>query len=241
MSRRARPAALLGLSAVCAGLAVSLMNGYANDVRSSVGPLEAVVVARRPLDRGTTLRRARVMAALGTRSVPARFVPAGTLRAPGDAIGLRTLVAIPAGGYVGAAELGSAGGSRSRVIHGSSGPASRVVEISVTAVSSLAPILHPGARVDVLVTSERGPGSPRTYLALQRLELVGLRSAGAAPLGDAGSAHRDAVAALRVTLRQAVLLTAAQNFARELRIVPRAPGDERRFPRTVVSASDLHP
>jgi pilus assembly protein CpaB len=34
-------------------------------------------------------------------------------------------------------------------------------------------------------------------------------------------------ASLRVTLRQAVYLAAAQDFARELRLLPRAPGDRR--------------
>jgi pilus assembly protein CpaB len=33
---------------------------------------------------------------------------------------------------------------------------------------------------------------------------------------------------LRVTLRQAVYLAAAQSFARELRVLPRASGDRRR-------------
>jgi pilus assembly protein CpaB len=33
---------------------------------------------------------------------------------------------------------------------------------------------------------------------------------------------------LRVTLRQAVYLAAAQSFARELRVLPRAIGDRRR-------------
>jgi pilus assembly protein CpaB len=35
-------------------------------------------------------------------------------------------------------------------------------------------------------------------------------------------------ASLRVTLRQAVYLAAAQDFARELRLLPRAAGDRRR-------------
>ncbi|MFL5826552.1 MAG: hypothetical protein ACJ76V_08525, partial [Thermoleophilaceae bacterium] len=36
------------------------------------------------------------------------------------------------------------------------------------------------------------------------------------------------LATLRVTLRQAVFLTAAQSFARELRLLPRPPGERRR-------------
>jgi pilus assembly protein CpaB len=102
--------------------------------------------------------------------------------------------------------------------------------------------MRPGLRVDVLVTSERTQGSGRTYLALQRIELVDLNrleEGGASASGDARRA--DSVATLRVTLRQAVLLTAAQNFAREVRLVPRPPGDDRRLRSTVVSAAQLRP
>jgi pilus assembly protein CpaB len=43
-------------------------------------------------------------------------------------------------------------------------------------------------------------------------------------------------ATLRVTVRQAVYLAAAQAFAREIRLLARAPGDHRIARRTVVGA-----
>jgi pilus assembly protein CpaB len=116
----------------------------------------------------------------------------------------------------------------------------RLVEVTVAGASALGDTLQPGARVDVLITSERGAGLPRTYVALQRVELVGFR-AGSESLGNGGSHSADGVAALRVTLRQAVLLTAAQNFARELRLVARPPGDESRVAETAVTAEQLRP
>ena len=115
----------------------------------------------------------------------------------------------------------------------------RVVEVSVAGAGALESALRPGARVDVLITSERGPDAPRTYLALQGIELAAFRP-GSQGDGSAGDGP-EAVASLRVTLRQAVLLTAAENFARELRLVPRPSGDGRRLPPTAVSAHDLHP
>ena len=45
--------------------------------------------------------------------------------------------------------------------------------------------------------------------------------------------------ALRVSLRQAVYLTAAQSFAREIRLLPRAPGEPRGAQSLSVSASGL--
>ena len=56
---------------------------------------------------------------------------------------------------------------------------------------------------------------------------------------DPGGVADDAKASatLRVSLRQAVVLTAAQNFAREVRLVPRPPGDGRRLGAVGVSAA----
>ncbi|HYF24520.1 MAG TPA: RcpC/CpaB family pilus assembly protein, partial [Baekduia sp.] len=89
-------------------------------------------------------------------------------------------------------------------------------------------LLGPGARVDVLVTRERGDGEGETRLALEDVEVLRAR-----PAPDDGGARTatggPAVAvALRTTLRQAVWLAAAESFAREIRLLPRAAGDERR-------------
>jgi pilus assembly protein CpaB len=83
----------------------------------------------------------------------------------------------------------------------------------------------PGARVDVLVTRDDRPGAPgRTVLALEDVEVL---DAAAAPAAEGAGTARVA-ASLRVTLRQAVYLAAAQSFARELRLLPRAAGDRAR-------------
>ena len=77
----------------------------------------------------------------------------------------------------------------------------------------------PGARVDVLVTREPRPGAPGgTDLALEDVEVLAAGPAAA----DSGAAARGRLAA--GTLRQAVYLAAAQSFARELRLLPRAHG-----------------
>jgi pilus assembly protein CpaB len=46
-------------------------------------------------------------------------------------------------------------------------------------------------------------------------------------------------ASLRVTVRQAVFLAAAQSFAREIRLLPRAPGDRRHGAAGLAVGSDL--
>jgi pilus assembly protein CpaB len=229
--------ALLGLSALCAGVAVSLVDGYASDVRAQVGPLVPVVVATKNLSRGQLITPSATRDHLTVRRVPARFAPPDAFRSASDALGLRALTGIVAGNYVGAAQLAPPDRGPSA---GFAGRPARVVEIPVSGATTTAELMRPGSQVDVLITSERGSGSPRTYLSLQRVQLVGLRSLESDAVAQDVS-QPDAVAALRVSLRQAVLLTAAQNFARELRLVPRPQGDNRRFPPTAVAAGDLHP
>jgi pilus assembly protein CpaB len=232
---------MLGLSGVSAGLAVSLVRDYAGEVRAQVGPLVPVLIARAEIPRGKVLTPGNVSTYVVERRVPERFVPPGSLRRASDALGLRARLRVPAGAYLGRTQLGALA-PREDSLGGGEARGARIVEVPVSGASALAGVLRPGLRVDVLVTSERGPGPPRTYLALQRVELADFRPSGEAdPLAEGEAREADAVAALRVSLSQAVLLTAAQNFARELRLVARAPGDERRLPATAVAASDLHP
>jgi pilus assembly protein CpaB len=83
--------------------------------------------------------------------------------------------------------------------------------------------------VEVLVTTDRGESRGRSYLALEDVELLGARPADSSAAGSGGGggagSRATAVATLLVTMRQAVLLTAAQSFAREIRLLVRPPGE----------------
>jgi pilus assembly protein CpaB len=227
VARRARGLALLGAAVACAGLAASSVSRYTNNVRAQVGPLVPVVVARGDLRRGTPITPAAADS-LGVRLIPARYVPPRALTSVSDAIGYRLGVNLHSGDYVSESSLAAAGGSSPGTDEGG-----RIVEVSVSGAGSLAAALHAGVHVDVLITTDRGGGPARTYLALQDAQVVAFSPPSRADLADEGKA----TAALRVSLRQAVLLTAAQNFARELRLVPRPEGDRRRVGAVGVSAS----
>jgi pilus assembly protein CpaB len=119
----------------------------------------------------------------------------------------------------------------------------RALEVGVAGGDTLMEAT-PGARVDVLVSSEPRPAASRTVVALEDVELLALRGANAglgSPDGGDGTAESaaTALATLRVTLRQAVYLTAAQNFAREIRLLVRPPEDHLRAGRSAVAAGDL--
>jgi pilus assembly protein CpaB len=201
-------------------------------VEARVGPLVPVVVAARDLDAGERLRPD----ALALKRVPARFVPPDALGSATQLAGARTAVPVGAGGYVTAALLDAGtDGVDAGLANGE-----RTVEIGVSGGGSPA-ALAPGSRVDVLVSTEAGPGGGRSFVALAGAELVALRPDPGAGYSDADAeaATPSALATLRVTLRQAVYLTAADNFSREIRLLARPPGDRSDGSGEAVSAAEL--
>jgi pilus assembly protein CpaB len=218
MTRRRRALLLLGLALVMGGLAASDVAGREGRLRRQLEPVVGIVTARHPLAPGRRLAAGDV----AMRRVPARFAPAGTAEDPAEVIGGRVAMPIPAG-----ADLPLAA-TRSSNDTSANGPSVRTGE-RVAQVTAVAPreLVAPGERVDVLVTTQPHAGAPaRTFVALEAVEVLATTPAPAnASADDAGP--RLAVS-LRVTVRQAVFLAAAQSFARELRLLPRAPGDARR-------------
>ena len=205
--KRRRALTLLALALLCGWLAASDVRGTERRARASLGPMATAVVTRQDLPAG----RAIAAGQLSLRTVPARFLPPDALASAGDAVGLRAAVPLPRGTYVTASMLGSGGDSAEPSL----APGERAVAVS--AAGSTAALGPPGGRVDVLVTTgARGSGHGRTYLAIQDVQLLA-----AHPGADADHV----VATLRVSVRQAVYITAAQNFAQEVRILPRPRGD----------------
>jgi pilus assembly protein CpaB len=227
---------MLGAAAVCAGLAVSAVDRYADEVEARVGPLVPVVVATGDIARGRTVTRRVASTLLAERQVPQRFAPPGALRSRADAVGFAVAAGLATGDYVSGLQLrASRGPARGRARW--SGDA-RIVEVGVAGTSTMSDVLRGGSIVDVLITTERGRSAPRTLLALQRVPVVGFDPGASGSLGEGGR-ESDGRVTLRVTLRQAVLLTAADNFAREIRVVPRAMGDNRRLRPISIPASGL--
>ena len=211
------------------------------EVEASVGGLVPVLTAARDVPAGKRLRRAD----LAVSEVPERFAPPDALVAAEEAAGLPVAAPLARGSYVTTAVFGPVAAGQA----GARGPAplrrgESVVEVAVAGGDVLAGSA-PGARVDVLISTDAREGPGRTLLALEDVELLDLRGVpgGGAGIGEieaeGAGASASGTATLRVTLRQAVFLTAAQNFAREVRLLPRPPGDRRRAGRAVVAADGL--
>ena len=210
MTRRRRALLLLGLALALGGLAATDVSRRERALRTQLGPLTDVVVARRPLAAGHVVG----LGDLGVRRVPARYAPAGASAFAGELAGRRLAVPVPAGGALTPDLL-----ARAPV---QTGPqvdkGQRALELLATGTATA------GARVDVVVTSDRRAGAPGSArLALENVEVLAARAMPA----EEGKAPRIA-ATLRVTPAQAVYLSAAQSFASDIRLLARAAGDRRR-------------
>ena len=221
MSRRRRALVLAGLALVLGGLAAFNVAGREAALERRVGGLIDVVVAHETIRAGQ-----RVAArSLAIRRVPARFAPRTAIGDPRHFVGQRARVHIPAG-----ADLapGMVGGDDARPAGPPVGSGERVAQVVALATPQL---VVAGSRVDLLVTPEPRADRPgEALLALEDVEVVAATELGAddAAAGKGAAAGPRVAASLRVTLRQAVYLAAVSDFARELRLLPRAIGDRAR-------------
>ena len=215
MTRRRRAALLLGLALLLGALAASDVARREAALRAQLGPDVDVVVARRPLAAGAMLR----LTDLSLRRVPARYAPADGTAFPGALAGHRLAVPVAAGGALSSLLLATAPVRNAPLVR----RGERAAEVVATGDPQE---VVPGARVDVLVTRESASGDGgATRLALEDVEVLGV---GPAPPDEHAPTGPRLSATLRVTLRQAVYLAAAQAFAREVRLLARPLGDRGR-------------
>jgi pilus assembly protein CpaB len=212
--RRRRALALGGLALVMGAMAASDVGRREAAVARQLSPQVEVVVARRDLPAGRRIGDGDVT----VRRIPRRFAAVGAAAVAPEVLGQRLAVPAPRGAPIGLAHLEVA----------PAGLAVRRGERAAEVVAVAPPgAIVPGARVDVVVTRDREAGTGGAELALQNAEVLGAR-----PVAETGEAHGQGLprvaATLRVTVRQAVFLAAAQAFAREIRLLPRAPGDQLR-------------
>jgi Flp pilus assembly protein CpaB len=213
VSRRTRAIGFLALALVTAALAAGIADSYGSRVTSGYGPLRAVVVATRGLEAEGVLRPEDIAGQLEPRRVPARFVPAGALRDPREALGLAPTAELAPGSYLVASQL-----RPPRRADAGTKPLGhrRPVEITVSGAEALLATgtAEPGAKVDVVVTTEASASGPgRTYVAATAVPLLAL-----AP-GTDGPGGAEA-ATLALTKSQALRLIAAESFARKLTLLP---------------------
>jgi pilus assembly protein CpaB len=158
------------------------------------------------------------------RTLPRRYAPPDVVASAGQLAGARIAVALPAGSILTASVLRT--DRTAAAPEAALAPGERVAEVVAHGDPRA---IVPGARVDVLVTREAdGMRAGTTVLALEDVEVLAARPAraAAAELSAAADGGR-VVAFLRVRVSDAVYLAAAQAFARDIRLLVRAPRDRR--------------
>jgi Flp pilus assembly protein CpaB len=225
MSRRARAVGFLMVAAVCAVLAASIVDGYGTSVAGQYGELRPVVVAAADLPAREPVGP-RELQRLEVRRVPQSFAPPDALTSPREAAGRAPIAAVPAGSYLLASQLRSPRPARERP-RAELGGRRRPVEIAVTGADALAAVGEDpvGSRVDVVVTTEPGPGAKgRTRVAAAGVELLALDNGGGAGSGAELGSGGSWSATLALTRSQALRLIQAENFARQVRLMPHLGG-----------------
>ncbi len=215
MSRRGRAVAFGLLAAVCGIASASIASAYRDRVDEQLGETRSVVTVTRSLAAGTELRAPLLRRATELREVPIRFLPPDAMPSPTPAGGRRLAVAVPAGSYL----LGSQLRAAKQPERGPDlGDRLHPVEVTVSGAGALA-AAGGGTRVDVVVAGEPVTGGrARVAVAARRVRLLAI--APADPVDETAAGADGWSATLALTRAQALELIEAENFAREIRLIP---------------------
>ena len=213
MTPRRRALLLLALALLLGLLAAASVRRREAALARALGPSVRVLVTRTPVAAGAAPAAARPQ----LRPLPRRYAPPDAVAGAEQLLGARTAVALPAGSILTSSVLRRPGDVPELAV----GPGERVAEVLAHGDPRA---IMAGARVDVLVTREAAGGrAGATVLALEDVEVLQARAAPPDPADPQGGGR--VAAALRVRVREAVYLAAAQTFARDVRLLVRAPGD----------------
>ncbi|GIK78347.1 MAG: hypothetical protein EDQ89_12775 [Acidobacteria bacterium] len=215
MSRRARSLAFAVLAAACGIASAGIASSYRDRVDEQLGDVRPVLTLTRPLAAGTELGRRVAARSLTVREVPARFLPPDAIGDPETIAGRRLGSAVPAGSYLLGSHLRS-GGRREREprLDGRRQP----VEVTVSGAGAIAAAGAGRTAVDVVVAGEPVTGGrARVRVAARSVRLLAIAPADPAAATAGGDSWS---ATLALTRRQALELIEAENFAREIRLIP---------------------
>lgn len=202
------------LAVLCALAASAIVSRERAEIAAGFGPSSQVVTTARPLARGAELSTRSVERLLELREVPAAFLPPDALGDPLLAVGRAPLAPVPEGSYLLASHLGHPERPRDdREL----GKGLRAVEVGIAGGEAIAAVAP--NQVDVVVAEETLAGANRRVRVLaDAVRLLDLR-AGTEQAAD--GEPLEWVATLGVDRRQALELIEADNFAREVRLIPR--------------------
>ena len=211
LSRVQRPGGWFLVAALLAVGAFVLASGVGGDD----APTARVLVASQVIPAGTLIDTASEQGALALAAVAEDLPLAGLLSGADEARGRRTVAVVSPGEPLTQAVLGGAPGM---------GPAplavgERAVPVPLRSAGGSAAAPVPGVRVDVIASDGEGPAG-RTRVVVGDAEVL------AVTRDDAGGGEGSGdVLMLRLSTDQALEVTRALDFAREVRVVTRPAGE----------------
>lgn len=216
--RKKRSLLLLGAGLLLAALSAMQVQRIAADAESRVGPLVDVVVAQREVPSGKRITERNNAAYFSVAQVAERFAPKARFATATEMIGMQTRSIIPDGTYPSYGAFAVQDGKELALRNGW-----RAVQVAAVGFDELAPI-GPGSRVDVVVSGSQRGGI--TQLFLQDVEVGAVGQQVVSPEAQE-SQHETHLVTLLARPPIAVKLAAADNFAKELRLLARPGGDRR--------------
>lgn len=192
-------------AALIAGVTAAWMvSDYVQRVERRPGPSVSVLVAARPIARGSRFDELPPRA-FSSRRVPKLFAPVGALGAFSAIPGRRAVVDLPSGAYITGAMVVPVAAAGYRLRRGE-----RAVSIEAVVTPDGA---EPAAGQSVDLLASGIGGAAETALVLSDAELLAVADAAG---GAAGTARRFT---LRVAAAQAAEVVRADTFAKELRLL----------------------
>ena len=176
--RELRSWIFLGLGLLLAGLTGLSLYGVSQDsgarVAAAASDTATVVVAKSEI----VTRSLLTADLLTTKTYPKNLVPSGALTYEADAVGQTTVSAIPAGAAVVRSQLTSANGRTGASVTLEKGKV--LVAFPTVDPLTLAGLVRPGDRIDVLATVTTGSGDAarKTQTTLQNLEVIDVLTTG---------------------------------------------------------------
>lgn len=211
--------AVAGIIATVAGMAFFL---YLGQLEAEVGLKQTVVVAAKPIPARALITPDM----LTTQELPVKYLTPSYLLNTQDLLDGNTtaLINIAPGEYV-----------QQNMVSRNSGlePGKRAVSIAVDTVTSVGNSVRQGNYVDIIVSYADPQGRPTTQVLLQNIKVLAVDTLLPAQGGTGGQTYLPAgvegevklapttVATLELTPEQALQVTHAANFARELRLIIR--------------------
>jgi pilus assembly protein CpaB len=213
-----------GILALAAGMAVFL---YLGQLEAEIGLKQMVVVAAKPIPARALITPDM----LQTAELPVKYLAPSYILNPADLVDGNTtaLINIAPGEYV-----------QQNMVSRNAGlePDKRAVAVAVDSVTSVGNSVRQGNYVDIVVSYTDPQGVLKTELLLQNVKVLAVDTLLPAQGGTGGQTYLPAgvdgtvklapttVATLELTPEQALQVTHAANFAKELRLIIRRLDDQ---------------